>query len=77
MTILKYILSAITLSLVTPTLADKTLTADEQKKVDYLVDHPDKLKKLEALPEWKRQKAFEKFDLTQEEYDTAEEKTAK
>ena len=77
MTILKYILSAITLSLVTPTLADKTFTADEQKKIDYLVDHPDKLKKLEALPERKRQKAFEKFDLTQEEYDTAEEKTAK
>jgi hypothetical protein len=77
MTILKYILSAITLSLVTPTLADKTFTEDEQKKIDYLVDHPDKLKKLEALPESKRQKAFEKFDLTQEEYDTAKGKTTK
>lgn len=68
---IKHILAAITISLITPTLADKTFTADEQKKVDYLADHPDKLKKLEALPEWKRQMAFEKYDITQEEYDAA------
>ena len=57
------------LALHTPTLAN--LTGEDQKKADYLADHPDKLKKLEDLPDWKRQMAFDKYDLTQEEYDAA------
>lgn len=65
---------ALLMSLTTPTLADQSLSSDDLKKVEYLVDHPDKLKKLEDLPEWKRQRAFEKFGITQEEYDAAIEK---
>lgn len=65
---------ALLMSLTTPTLADQSLSSDDLKKVEYLVDHPDKLKKLEDLPAWKRQRAFEKFGITQEEYDAAIEK---
>lgn len=69
---IKYTLVLSLLFGTTPSIfADDQFTPDELKKVEYLENHPDKLEKLEDLPEWKRQKAFEKFDLTQEEYDAA------
>ncbi len=61
---------------ITPTLANTTFSSDDQKKIDYLVEHPEKLEKYESLPDWKKKKALEKFDLTEDEIKAAEDKVA-
>lgn len=73
MNTIKYIVPiSFILGLVAPTMADKQFTKSEQKKIDYLILHEDKLYKLEHLPEWKKQMAYDKYDLTQEEVDAAQ-----